>query len=310
MPVGAFGALAALPVLAFFEIVVERIVLGYLHGGMLKKTPYWRLIWAQLVHGLGSRPLYPYGRLAFTSRLAVLARFSLSCLLWYFTPLAGGFARLGEPWELVFILVIFSIQCALECFIGWLCGSKFTLLTINRKVIAHFTSQGLLVLVFLSLAITINAPDWAMGSMKAVFWTHGGLPILIFCLALLCKDGLGAFAFCAPPYGLLEGDTLEFSPRMFALRRIAIALDRLFSCALLVSVFFSSPLYVDPDGIIPQPSITLFLLKLFPVLLAFLWVHGSVLIRRADQWLLLCQRVVLPLALGLLLFSIWLKFVW
>lgn len=302
--------ISGLPVLTLFAIAAEAKCLGYLYGRNLARLSYVRFIFSRCLHHICTAPQTPATSVGLTYRVIIIMRLAVSILPWFFIPFFQHHTILSSRHAVIYIVILFELQFVFECFASWLSGSKFALFAINRRIVSHFTSQVLWIMTLLSMAVCFSSFDWSTQQIRSPS-VATSFPFLVLCfIACLCKDEIGPLGFTTKRYELLEGSTMEYSRRVWTLTYILRRLDILFSCAFLVTLFCDFPLVLKAPEEFGHVETILFLLKMVPFFLLFIWVDASLLVHRSDQWLHLFQVIFLPIALIALLISICIKCLW
>lgn len=285
---------------------MESSLLARLNGINLSHHSYFLITVMRFIKNIGRST---YNKIVFEDvifHFITIFRFILSLIPWFFIPFVNHQSWIHTPIDIIYILLIFQLQFTLDIIIAWLSGSKFALLLVNRQTVLCFSSQVLLAIALFSMAVMFGPLD--LLSMSNVPFISS-FPFFIFVfIALLCRNGIGPFAVTTKQYELLNAQTTRYSNRFLIFYKLSRMLDIMFSCALIVLLFFNtsditSSFWLENQGI----QFLIFIMKMLGIWLLFLWIHGTLLVYRADQWLDFFQMFFLPLSGILLLISVAIK---
>lgn len=228
---------------------------------------------------------------------SITFRLILSVAPWFFIPLCGKEAFIKTNFGVLYILFFFQLQFAIDLVTSWASRSKFGLLSINRKVVLHFSSQCLFIFIFFSMMLHIGSFDIPTVMGNSLF-SFSQFPFFLLCvLAVFCKDEIGPFDCVSVKDENLRGCILECTPYLKTIKELSRTIDILFSCALIIVLFLNNiSLPIVFDSIY-------FLVKIFLLCFFIFWIHGTLPRYRSDQWLKLFCKVFLPISLCVFLIS-------
>jgi NADH-quinone oxidoreductase subunit H len=218
------------------------------------------------------------------------------------------------PIGILFVLAMSSLAVYGAMLAGWSSGSKYPLLGSVRasaQMVSYEAALGLsaaaVVLVTGTLSthemVVIQAgegiggilPNW--GALLTL-----GVPFIIFVIA-------GTAELNRPPFDLVEAEQelvggfhTEYSSIRFALFFLAEFMNTITMSAIFVTLFLGGPSGPAPVGPGWAWGVFWFLAKVFIFLFMFVWFRATLPRMRYDQLMDLGWKLLIPLALGWLLF--------
>jgi NADH-quinone oxidoreductase subunit H len=213
------------------------------------------------------------------------------------------------------ILLIFALGAVVEVAIfmaGWSSRSKFALLG-SMRAIAQVISYEL-PLVLAATAVVMMAGSLSPGAIVAaqegfrfgfipnwfVFTPWGAAAFLLFFAAALAESNRSPFDLPEGESEIVAGHMTEYSGFKYALFFMGEYFGMMAMAALAVTLFFGG--WQAPLPVLEfVPSWGWFFLKLGGLLLAAMWVRGTLPRIRIDQLMNLCWKCFIPLGLVILL---------
>lgn len=218
------------------------------------------------------------------------------------------------PVGILFVLAMSSLAVYGAMLAGWSSGSKYPLLGSVRasaQMVSYEAALGLsaaaVVLVTGTLSthemVVVQAgagiggilPNW--GALLTL-----GVPFVIFVIA-------GTAELNRPPFDLVEAEQelvggfhTEYSSIRFALFFLAEFMNTITMSAIFVTLFLGGPSGPAPVGPGWAWGVFWFLAKVFVFLFMFVWFRATLPRMRYDQLMDLGWKLLIPLALGWLLF--------
>lgn len=218
------------------------------------------------------------------------------------------------PIGILFVLAMSSLAVYGAMLAGWSSGSKYPLLGSVRasaQMVSYEAALGLsaaaVVLVTGTLSthemVVVQAgagiggilPNW--GALLTL-----GVPFIIFVIA-------GTAELNRPPFDLVEAEQelvggfhTEYSSIRFALFFLAEFMNTITMSAIFVTLFLGGPSGPAPVGPGWAWGVFWFLAKVFIFLFMFVWFRATLPRMRYDQLMDLGWKLLIPLALGWLLF--------
>lgn len=218
------------------------------------------------------------------------------------------------PIGILFVLAMSSLAVYGAMLAGWSSGSKYPLLGSVRasaQMVSYEAALGLsaaaVVLVTGTLSthemVVIQAgegiggilPNW--GALLTL-----GVPFIIFVIA-------GTAELNRPPFDLVEAEQelvggfhTEYSSIRFALFFLAEFMNTITMSAIFVTLFLGGPSGPAPVGPGWAWGVFWFVAKVFIFLFMFVWFRATLPRMRYDQLMDLGWKLLIPLALGWLLF--------
>jgi NADH-quinone oxidoreductase subunit H len=218
------------------------------------------------------------------------------------------------PIGILFVLAMSSLAVYGAMLAGWSSGSKYPLLGSVRasaQMVSYEAALGLsaaaVVLVTGTLSthemVVIQAgegiggilPNW--GALLTL-----GVPFIIFVIA-------GTAELNRPPFDLVEAEQelvggfhTEYSSIRFALFFLAEFMNTITMSAIFVTLFLGGPSGPAPVGPGWAWGVFWFVAKVFIFLFMFVWFRATLPRIRYDQLMDLGWKLLIPLALGWLLF--------
>jgi NADH-quinone oxidoreductase subunit H len=217
------------------------------------------------------------------------------------------------PIGVLLVLVMSSIAVYGIMLAGWSSGSKYPLLGSVRasaQMVSYEAALGLAVVAVVLLAGSLSTHDIVSAQAADGFgvvprWNlivTGFVPFVVFLIA-------GTAELNRPPFDLVEAEQelvggfhTEYSSIRFALFYLSEFMNTVTMSALIVTLFLggpAGPVYFGPDWIWPT---LWFFLKFIVFVFGFMWFRATLPRFRYDQLMDLGWKVMIPLALGWLLF--------
>jgi NADH-quinone oxidoreductase subunit H len=216
----------------------------------------------------------------------------------------GGKALTAFEGDLIVVLFLLSLPALAYFLAGWLSASVFSVVGGSRALLQYFSYEVPFLMAFTGPAIVSGS--WSISAIVAhqppTAWMAAMQPVgfLLAIVGLIGKLKRSPFDIPKAKSEIGAGPLTEFSGRKLALWNLSLQMKTVVGIFLIVAVFLggsgSGPAY---------QTVPVYSVKALCVLLA-LSVVGVLYARlRIDQLASLGWRVLAPLALAQMLFSIW-----
>ena len=220
---------------------------------------------------------------------------------------------------ILFILGISSLGVYGIVMAGWSSNSKYPFLGAIRasaQMISYELAMGLAILpVFMwasapgtEYGLTLFGVVQSQSSLWLVIWQP--LSALIFLVALFAETNRLPFDMAESETDLVGGFHTEYGCFKFGLFFVAEYAHVIMGSALFVVLFLGGwnflPGLADPWGASPFGailSVLWFMVKVFAMIFFFIWVRWTLPRFRYDQVMALGWKILLPLAVGNLIFN-------
>jgi len=220
-------------------------------------------------------------------------------------PIAPGLVPADLDIGLLFALSVSSLMVIPVWMAGWASNNKYALLGAMRaaaQAISFEIPLLLAAMVPIVLAGSFSLDEIARaqaGYRWFAFWPPGPgiLAFFVFFLASLAEANRIPFDIPEAESELVGGITTEYTGMKFGLFYMAEYLHTLVSSALAATLFLGGW-----DGPIAPGPWWLFL-KTLVLFLGIFWIRWTFLRYRADQFMAICWKFLLPLALFLVMAS-------
>jgi len=306
------GILTALFQLFMFPGVLFLVVAALLASWLDRKMvalwqarvgPPWYQPFADLIKLLAKEDVMPAG--GSTALGAALPIFSLACTLAasLYIPVFGQ-AVGSFPGDLVVVLFLLSLPSLGQFLAGWLNPSVYGVIGGNRSLLQYFAYEvpllmGMIAPGVLSKSLTIDILTTVQHPWR---WHLFMLPVgfAISLLGLIGKLKRVPFDIPNAKSEIGAGPLTDYSGRKLALWQLTVALQTLVGLHLLVDIYLG--------GLSPARAgwgVPVFALKTLMLLAVLSLVQVLFARLRIDQLSTIGWRLLVPLGLAQLLFSIW-----
>lgn len=239
--------------------------------------------------------------------IAPILTFLLSLMGWAVIPFGEGLVLSDLNVGILYIFAVSSLGVYGIITSGWASNSKYAFLGALRstaQMVSYEVSIGLIIINVLLCAGSLNLSAIVL-SQETIWYIIPLFPVFImFFISALAETNRAPFDLPEAEAELVAGYNVEYSAMGFALFFLGEYTNILIMCALLTILFLGGwlPLLpIFPFTWIPGPL--WFGLKMSLMVFAFIWVRGAYPRYRYDQLMRLGWKVLLPLALGWVLFT-------
>ena len=239
--------------------------------------------------------------------IAPILTFLLAIMGWAVVPFGEGLVLSDLNVGILYIFAVSSLGVYGIITSGWASNSKYAFLGALRstaQMVSYEVSIGLIIINVLLCAGSLNLSLIVL-AQKSVWYIIPLFPVfLMFFISALAETNRAPFDLPEAEAELVAGYNVEYSAMGFALFFLGEYTNILIMCALLTILFLGGwlPLIdIFPLNWIPGPL--WFGLKMSLMVFAFIWVRGAYPRYRYDQLMRLGWKVLLPLALGWVLFT-------
>ena len=221
----------------------------------------------------------------------------------------------GFPDLSVSLVLIFAFLTAVPVFallIGWISGSKYSLIGGFRAANNQFASEIPMIISSVGPAMLAGSLSlFTITASQSGIWYIVLLPVNFVTFLVAAIASVGTFPFDAPVADseIIFGWRTELSGIYFTMTYFAEFAEQMLYSALMVALFFGGF-----NGLPFLPGYVNFIIKFLIVFFAFIVVTSSFYRLRQDQIVRLCWKYLLPLSilnvvlvmLGLAYFGDWL----
>lgn len=234
--------------------------------------------------------------------------FALSLLAWAVIPIAAGIVIADISLGIIFVFAVSSLNVYGIILSGWSSNSKYAFLGSLRstaQMISYEVSMGLLVMPAIILSESLNLT--AIVQAQAMLYNIVPLfpSFILFFVSMLAETNRLPFDLPEAESELVSGYNVEYSAMTFALFFLAEYCSMILMSTMVVILFLGgwlSPFSIFPFNYIPQWI--WFSIKVFLVMFSFVWVRATLPRYRYDQLMLLGWKVILPISLATVLWTI------
>jgi NADH-quinone oxidoreductase subunit H len=239
--------------------------------------------------------------------VAPILTFLLAIMGWAVIPFGEGLVLSDLNVGILYIFAVSSLGVYGIITSGWASNSKYAFLGALRstaQMVSYEVSIGLIIINVLLCAGSLNLSAIVL-AQESIWYIIPLFPVfLMFFISALAETNRAPFDLPEAEAELVAGDNVEYSAMGFALFFLGEYTNILIMCALLTILFLGGwlPLIdIFPLNWIPGP--VWFGLKMSLMVFSFIWVRGAYPRYRYDQLMRLGWKVLLPLALGWVLFT-------
>lgn len=231
--------------------------------------------------------------------------FLLSLLSWAVMPL--DFTRVIADLDIGLLFVFTSSSFGVYGIIlsGWASNSKYAFLGSLRsaaQLISYEVSMALVIMPLLLLTGSTNLTAMVLAQQPIFFWWPFFPSFFLFFISALAETNRVPFDLPEAESELVSGFNVEYSAVGFVLFFLAEYANIILMSSLITLCFFGG--WLPWISFLPLPTSIWFATKIVAVMFTFVWIRGTVPRYRYDQLMNLGWKVILPLALGLLFFSL------
>jgi NADH-quinone oxidoreductase subunit H len=226
---------------------------------------------------------------------------------WAVIPFGEGLVLSDLNVGILYIFAVSSLGVYGIITSGWASNSKYAFLGALRstaQMVSYEVSIGLIIINVLLCAGSLNLSAIVL-AQESIWYIIPLFPVfLMFFISALAETNRAPFDLPEAEAELVAGYNVEYSAMGFALFFLGEYTNILIMCALLTILFLGGwlPLIdIFPLNWIPGP--VWFGLKMSLMVFSFIWVRGAYPRYRYDQLMRLGWKVLLPLALGWVLFT-------
>jgi NADH-quinone oxidoreductase subunit H len=237
--------------------------------------------------------------------LAPIFIFLLSLLSWAVIPL--DFTRVIADLDIGLLFVFTSSSFGVYGIIlsGWASNSKYAFLGSLRsaaQLISYEVSMALVIMPLLLLSGSTNLTAIVLAQQPIFFWWPFFPSFLLFFISALAETNRVPFDLPEAESELVSGFNVEYSAIGFVLFFLAEYANIILMSSLITICFLGG--WLPWFSFLPIPTYVWFAVKILLVMFTFIWIRGTVPRYRYDQLMNLGWKVILPLALALLFFSL------
>ena len=238
--------------------------------------------------------------------LSPLITFGLSLLGWLVIPFNWGWVVSDISLGLLYIFAVSSLGVYGILLAGWSSNSRYAFLGSLRsaaQMVSYEVSLGLTVMNIAVCVGSFNLTDIVV-FQQSVWFVIPLFPVFImFFISALAETNRPPFDLPEAEAELVAGYNVEYSGMGFALFFLGEYSNIIFMSTLTVVLFFGG--WWLPFISIPSAwNVLVFGFKICLILFLFIWVRGAFPRYRYDQLMRLGWKVLFPLSLGWLLFTV------
>lgn len=240
--------------------------------------------------------------------MSPILTFALSLAAWSVIPFSDRIVIADVNLGIMFLLAISSLNVYGIIMSGWSSNSKYAFLGALRssaQMISYEVSMALLILPVLLFTESTNLTAIVLAQKNLYFFIPLFPSFLLFLVSILAETNRIPFDLPEAESELVSGYNVEYSSLTFALFFLAEYSSIILMSSLVVILFFGG--WLPPLNfyfLYYIPYWLWFSSKLIFFMFWFIWVRASLPRYRYDQLMTLGWKIILPLSLGLLFWSI------
>ncbi|MDR2000332.1 MAG: NADH-quinone oxidoreductase subunit NuoH [Zoogloeaceae bacterium] len=290
---------------------LERRVIGFMQVRMGPNRVGWFGLLQPIADGLKlffKEVILPAKADPWLFFLAPALAMAPAVTVWAVIPFFDGGALADLDAGVLFLLAVTSLGVYGIIIAGWASNSKYPFLGSMRsaaQMVSYEIAMGLALVCVLMVSNSLNLTDIIRAQGQGVFADYGAgflswnwLPLLPMFLVYLIS---GVAEINRAPFDVVEGESeivaghmVEYSGMAFAMFFLAEYANMILVSAL-VSIFFLGG-WLSPVGFLPD-GVHWLSVKMFFILLCFLWFRATFPRYRYDQIMRLGWKVFVPLCL-------------
>ncbi|RPF22958.1 NADH-quinone oxidoreductase subunit NuoH [Myceligenerans xiligouense] len=211
------------------------------------------------------------------------------------------------PVAVLYILAAASVGVYGIVLGGWSSGSTYPLLGAVRstaQVISYELAMGLSLVSVFIMAGSMSTSQ-IVNSQTQIWWFIPLAPaFVVYIISMVGETNRLPFDLPEAEGELVSGYMTEYSSMKFAWFFLAEYINMLNVSAVAVTLFLGGWRAPVPDGFLGDAlntgwlPIVWFLVKVWAVMFFFVWVRGTLLRLRYDQFMIFGWKVLIPVALG------------
>ncbi|GAA1849782.1 NADH-quinone oxidoreductase subunit NuoH [Myceligenerans crystallogenes] len=211
------------------------------------------------------------------------------------------------PVAVLYILACASVGVYGIVLGGWSSGSTYPLLGAVRstaQVISYELAMGLSLVSVFVMAGSMSTSQ-IVSSQTSIWWFIPLAPaFVVYVISMVGETNRLPFDLPEAEGELVSGYMTEYSSMKFAWFFLAEYINMLNVSAVCVTLFLGGWRAPVPDGFLGDflntgwLPIVWFLVKVWAVMFFFVWVRGTLLRLRYDQFMVFGWKVLIPVALG------------
>jgi NADH-quinone oxidoreductase subunit H len=301
-----------IPVLVFvlYFQLVERWVIGWIQ---VRKGPNrvgpWGLLQpiADAIKLLLKEQIVPTGANKFLFLIAPALSVAPAMAVWAVIPFTPTWVVAGVDASILVVLAMTSMGVYGVILAGWASNSKYAFLGAMRsaaQVVSYEIAMGFAIVGALMAAGSLNLTqivakqEGALGMLEWFFIPLFPLFVIQF-IAGVAETNRHPFDVAEGESEIVAGPLVEYSGMTWSLFFLAEYANMLLVAVISALLFLGGWLSPFPKswGLIGEPSIIWFLLKLSVLMFMFLWIRASFPRYRYDQIMRLGWKVFIPITI-------------
>ncbi len=216
--------------------------------------------------------------------------FALTIALFVWLTLPTYYLFLSMNYSVVLFFCLGSVIVLAVLFAGWSSNSKYSLIGSLRSVAQSISYESvfstlIVLLIVLMFSYSIRSL-WEMSSLVYFFF----LPVWVICT--LAETHRAPFDFRESESELVSGFNTEYSGAFFAFIFLSEYAMLLYSCFLIVFIFFTCLVPLNP-----RLNVLLAMLVSF----VFIWIRITFCRFRYDMLMMMSWKILLPFSINLFL---------
>lgn len=233
--------------------------------------------------------------------LAPIITFTIALIGWAVVPFSETFVIANINVGVTYLLATSSLGVYGIIIAGWASNSKYAFLGAIRssaQMISYEVSIGLIIITVVLCAGSLNLTEIVLAQKNHWFVWPLFPMFIVFFISALAETNRLPFDLPEAESELVAGYNVEYSSMPFSLFFLGEYANMILISSFAAILFLGGWLPpFDNDFCNAVPGLLWFVLKIFLLLFAFIWVRATLPRYRYDQLMRLGWKVLLPLSL-------------
>jgi NADH-quinone oxidoreductase subunit H len=300
--------LGLLLVVAFFTVFERKVLAGIQRRRGPNVVGIYGILqaFADAIKLLTKESIVPSASNNMIFLLAPIFIFIMSLMGWAVIPFDYLLVIADIPLGVLVVFAISSFGVYGIIMSGWSSNSKYAFLGGLRsaaQLISYEVSMALVIMPILLATGSSNISAIVLAQTWCWFFIPFMPSFLLFFVSALAETNRVPFDLPEAESELVAGYNVEYSAVGFVLFFLAEYTSILLMCSLIVLFFLGGWL---PISFLPLklPSFVWFAVKVIFIVFVFIWIRGTLPRYRYDQLMTLGWKVILPLSLAFIVFTV------